>query len=227
MYKHVGKHNNKKIVLLYREVPNESHMCLVAYSDLLPRLVHDEVMKVLESTPGQQAKDFADALFRIIMADGRNALEALHRDGFIKKVPTNQVLVTPTNNSSVRLDELNNILNEMAKGEEAVKKLAELDANRGMTTKRRPQAQEQELGMPNASRTAKLPEPSLNAEAGVLTDKDLAQERIKQANQMKINAEQLLKEADRLLAEAVKLDPKAKTNVRAVKKKSPAKAQKN
>ena len=44
---------------------------------------------------------------------------------------------------------------------------------------------------------------------------------------MKFNAEQLLKEADRLLAEAAELDPKAKLNVRAVKKKATPKAQKN
>ena len=227
MYKHVGKHNNKKIVLLFREVPDEPHMCLVSYSDLLPRMVHDEVMKVLESPMGQQAKDFSDALFRTIMADGRNALDALHREGFIKKVPTNQVLVTPTNNSSVRLDELNNILNEMAKGEEAVKRLAELDASRGITGKRRPQPQEREVGVPNVSRTATLPEANSGGEAGVLSDQDLAQDRIKQATQMKFNAEQLLKEADRLLAEAAELDPKAKLNVRAVKKKAAPKAQKN
>ena len=31
--KHVGKHNNKKIVVLWRQVPNENHMALVTYSD--------------------------------------------------------------------------------------------------------------------------------------------------------------------------------------------------
>lgn len=227
MHKHVGKHNNKKIVLLFREVPDEPHMCLIIYSDLLPRLIHDEVMKVLESPVGQQAKDFSDALFRTIMADGRNALEALHRDGFIKKVPTNQVLITPTTNSSVRLDELNNILNEMAKGEEAVRKLADLDANKGMSGKRRNQVEERELGVPNASRTAQLPEPTMSAEAGILTDADLARDRINQANTMKANAEQLLREAERLIAEAAELDPTLKKNARSTKKKVAVKAQKD
>ena len=55
MIKHVGKHNGKKIVLLWRRVPNENHMALVAYSDTLPRMIHDEVMKALESAIGQNA----------------------------------------------------------------------------------------------------------------------------------------------------------------------------
>jgi len=225
MYKHVGKHNNKKIVLLFREVPDEPHMCLLVYSDLLPRLIHDEVMKALESPIGQQSKDFSDVLFRTIMADGRNALESLHREGFIKKVQTNQVLITPNVNSSVRLDELNTILNEMAKGEDAVKRLAELDASRGITGKRRTANEGREVGVPNASRTATMPEPTSVAQSAVLSDADLAKDRVKQANTMKANAEQLLREAERLLAEAAELDPKAtKTNARAAKKKSPVKA---
>ena len=102
MIKHVGKHNNKKIVLLWRQVPNDAHMALVAYSDTLPRMIHDEVMRCLESAVGQNAKDLSDVLFRTVMGDGRNALEVLHREGFIKKVPTSQILITPTAKSSVR-----------------------------------------------------------------------------------------------------------------------------
>ena len=127
MIKHVGRHNNRKVVILFKKVPGEDHMCLLVYSDQMPQLIHDQVMRTLESEVGQQAKDFADALFRQVMADGRNCLETIHKEGYMKKVPTNQVIVTPNAQSSVRLDELNNILDEMDKGEAAVKKMAELD----------------------------------------------------------------------------------------------------
>ena len=30
MIKHVGKHNNQKIVILFRKVPDEGHMALVS-----------------------------------------------------------------------------------------------------------------------------------------------------------------------------------------------------
>lgn len=228
MLKHVGKHNDKKVVILFREVPGESHMCLVSYSDLLPRVYHDAVMKVLESPVGQQSQNFSDALFRNYMPDGNNCLEALHKNGLIKKVPTNQILVTPTPASSVRLDELNEILNEMAKGEEAVKKLAELDASKGMSGKKRPE-QLKEVGVPNNSRSqaAPLPTNSSTALNEVLSDSDLAQDRVRQAEMMKTNAAQLLREAERLLSEAAELDPKVKTNAGATKKKSASKVKAN
>jgi hypothetical protein len=214
MYKHVGKHNDKKVVILFREVPSEDHMCLVVYSDLLPRIYHDAVMKVLESDVGQQAKDFADALHRSLMPDGVNALEALHRNGLIKKVPTNQVLVTPTTTSSVRLDELNGILNEMAKGEEAVKRLAELDASKGMSGKKREQIREVGVPVNSRSKEAQVSEATTAAALNsFLTDADLAKERVRQATNMKAQAESLLGEVQRLLKEAADLDPSMNTNV--------------
>jgi hypothetical protein len=230
MIKHVGKHNNKKIVLLWRRVPNEGHMALVAYSETLPRMIHDEVMKALESPIGQNSKDFSDVLFRTIMADGRNALEVLHKEGFIKKVPTNQVLITPTMKSSVRLDELNDILDEMEKGAEATKRLSDLDSQAGMQTKRR-NTQGREVGMPpnntSISRTNIDVEATDSAAAyikGVLTDDDLAQQRLDQAAQMQRQAEQLLAEAKRLTEEAKSLTP-AKNGTTKTKKASSAKKQ--
>ena len=231
MYKHVGKHNEKKVVILFREVPGEDHMCLVVYSDLLPRIYHDAVMQVLESDVGQQAKEFADALHRSMMPDGVNALEALHRNGLIKKVPTNQVLVTPTTTSSVRLDELNGILNEMAKGEEAVKRLAELDASKGMTGKKREQIRE--VGVPPNSRSKEVTVPQSAQPASLdsfLTDADLAKERVRQATNMKAQAESLLNEVQRLLTEAAELDPSLNPNVSkttTTKKKTKVQAKEN
>lgn len=229
MIKHVGKHNNKKIVLLFRQVPNEDHMALLIYSDTLPRLIHDEVMKALESPIGQNAKEFSDVLFRTIMADGRNCLQALHQEGFIKKVPTAQVLITPTTKSTVRLDELNEIMNEMAKGEEAVKRLEEIDKGVGLTGKKK--AAPREVGMPsnpnqNVSRTSGQVEATNSAAeflAGALTDEDLAGQRLSQAEQMQRQAEALLAEAKRLTEEANTLLP-AK-NVTTTKKTATKKKQ--
>lgn len=213
MIKHVGKHNGKKIVILWRKVPNEDHMALVSYSDTLPRLIHDEIMKALESPIGQNATEFSDVLFRTVMADGRNALEVMHKEGFIKKVPTSQILVTPTVKSSVRLDELNSILDEMQKGEEAVKRLADIDKNSGLQTKKR-RNEGREVGMPpnnsSVSRTNIDVEATDSAAAylkGALTDDDLAQQRLSQAEQMQKQAEQLLAEAKRLTEEAKSLTP--------------------
>ena len=230
MIKHVGKHNNKKIVLLWRRVPNEGHMALVSYSDTLPRMIHDEVMKALESAIGQNAKELSDVLFRTVMADGRNALEVMHKEGFIKKVPTSQILITPTAKSSVRLDELNSILDEMEQGEEAIKRLQDIDNNAGMVTKKRVR-EGREVGMPpnnlSLSRT-NIDVEATNSAAdyvnGVLSDGDLASQRLSQAESMKAQAKQLIAEAARLEKEAKQLTP-AKNVTTKSKKTTTAKKQ--
>lgn len=221
MLKHVGKHNDKKIVLIYRQIPDESHMCLVLYSDVLPQLFHDEVMGVLESALGQSSPELADPLFRHVMKDGRNCLETLHREGYLKKVATNQVIITPNAKSNVRLDELNNILNEMAKGEEAVKKMAQLDENAGMNSKREPR----EVGENPASRTRVADAVSNATVADVLTDDQLAQQRQAQAQQMKLEAQQLLAEAERLESEAAELTKAPTKNVTRKTRKTSQKKQ--
>jgi hypothetical protein len=224
MLKHVGKHNDKRCVIVFRKIPDLAHMALVIYSDLLPRMVHDEVMRALESPQGQEAKELSDVLFRTIMADGHNCLESLHRNGLMKKVPTNQVLVTPTSNSSVRLDELNDIMDEMTKGEEALKKLQELDASRGMTGKQAPRRAEiKEIGE-RRTREAQGNTSAAEMLSGLLSDSDLATQRLEQAQKMEASAKQLLAEAERLKQEAQSLSPKV-DNVGTKTKKTATKKQ--
>ena len=175
-------------------------MALVAYSESLPRIIHDTVMETLESAVGQQAEEFADALFRQLMADGRNALNALHQEGLIKKVPTAQIIVTPSANSSCRLDELNDILSKMKGGKEAKDRLAELDNNSGIKGTNKPLARD--VGEP------------AGMSDGVLSDEALAADRLAQASTMKTEAARLLAEATRLESEAKDLTPKKTKSTR-------------
>jgi hypothetical protein len=211
MIKHVGKHNQKRVAIVYRTVPDEDHMALVAYADSMPSMVHDEVMKVIESEVGQNAKELADALFRTIMADGTNCLTTLHKGGWLKKVPCNQVIVTPTAKSTCRLDELNKLLKKIEEGGDAAQALADMDTNRGI----RGVIQEgRELGQPVVDPTRT----SASDTGGVLTDDALSQQRTAQAEKMEAEAKSLLAEAKRLKQEATQLSqPKAK-NVGKTKK---------
>jgi hypothetical protein len=169
-------------------------------------MYHDEIMKVLESASGQQAESFSDVLFRTILPDGQNCLEALHRNGMIKKVQTEQVTITPNTVSSVKLDELNLLLDQMTQGKDAVKRLAELDAEQSKK-KRNTKTTGRELGEPAAM-------PSADS---VLDDVTLARQRRQQAESMKADAARLLREAELLVEEANKLDP-VKTNDKPAKK---------
>lgn len=215
MIKHVGKHNQRKIAIIYRKVPDEGHMALVMYTDNLPSMVHDEAMKVLESEVGQNSKELADALFRHTMPDGNNCLTYIHRAGYLKKVPTNQVIVTPTAKATVRLDELNTILDNLELGGEAAQKMADLDANRGI----KGVIQEgREVGMP-AQQTLDFTTPASTTTG--LTDADLANQRIAQATKLEAEAKGMIAEAKRLKEEAKSLLPAKATkakNVRTTKK---------
>lgn len=133
-FKHVGSVNSKKVIIVQRQLPNEEHMAAVVYSEIMPSKYHDDVMKLLESEEGQHSYEFKDILQRRMMGDGNNMLNALANEGYLKKVPTQNVMVTPNSKSTVRLDELNNLLNMAGKGEGAVRKLEELDAKQGMNS---------------------------------------------------------------------------------------------
>lgn len=197
-------------------VPDEEHMCLITYSDALPRKYHDTIMPILEGATGQASETFAEVLHRNSLHDGRNILGSLHKEGFIKKVPTNQVIVTATPKSQVRLDELNSIITEMKKGEDAFKRLAEIDSNRGFKG-----------GNVNARQevsdlTEQFAANEVENAAGVLDDTYFAKQNLAQAGRMRAEAEGLLKEAARLEEDSKQFLPKEqKAEVKEVKTRAP------
>ena len=185
-------------------------MCLVIYPETLPTHIHDSIMKTLESEVGQQATNLADALHRNMLPDGRPQLEALHREGMIKKIPTNQVIVTPNAQSTVKLDELNKIIREMETGQQAVDRLKELDASQGMVdpyTKRKAEAE---------FKRQQQPAPVAQAPANAaLDDKSLAVNMLAQAKRMEVEARGLIAEAARMKKDAQRMHPGVKVDMTA------------
>lgn len=212
--KHIGKHGDRKVAIIFKQIPGDEHMCLVIYPDVLPVHFHDSIMKVLESPVGQQADDLADALHRNLLPDGRNMLETLHTERLMKRVQTEQVLVTPTTNSNVKLSELNKLLNEMKTGDEAIKKLSEIDSSAGLVdpkVKRDAERRFKESQMQAATKN----DPIQTAGDGLLDDRSLAANLLQQAKQMEVDGNNLIKEAARLKKEAETMFPSVK--VRAAK----------
>lgn len=203
--KHIGKHSDRRVAIIYRVVPNEEHMCLVAYPDSLPTIFHDAIMQVIESEPGQQAKDLSDALFRNLLPDGRPILETLHREGMIKKVPTNQIVVTPNASSHVRLDELNKILTDIDAGESAADNMRKLDEGAGLVTPDRSEPARKVNENHAHDDTVNTPV-NLND----MSDEGLANQRIAQSAKMAADAQALLAESQRLQDEAWDLNPALK-----------------
>ena len=211
--KHVGRHGDRKVCILFRQVPGEEHMALIIYPEVLPAHWQDSIQKSLESDIAQQSEELADALHRNFLPDGRPMLQTLHEERMIKKARTGDIIVTPTSQSNIRLDELNKMLNEMKLGEEAVKKMAQNDASRGMVAPEVKRKAEAEF---KAKQTQPTPAQTFQAPAqGALSDRDIAANMLAQAKKMEIEAKQLVAEAGRMKKEAQKMDPRVVAKVAA------------
>jgi hypothetical protein len=216
--KHVGKHGDRKVCILFRQVPGEDHMALVIYPEVLPAHWQDTVQRALESDIAQQSEELADALHRSFLPDGQPILQTLHQERMIKKVRTGDIIVTPNQTSKIRLDELNKMLNEMKLGEDAVKKMAQNDASRGMVAPEVKRKAEAEF---KASQTQTTPVQPFQAPAqGALSDRDIAANMLAQAKRMEVEAKSMIAEAARMKKDAEKMDPHV------VAKDSPAPAAK-
>jgi len=110
--KHVGKmkNNSARVVVIYRTLPNDPNSCLVVGTQGLVDSHHDALMSLIEGESGQQANELADILSVRKFPDGSNMLGYLHNRGHLKKVPTVAVLMTPATQTSIPLNELNELI---------------------------------------------------------------------------------------------------------------------
>jgi hypothetical protein len=154
-------------------------------------------MACIESDAGQNSENLADALNRSYTKDGQVILQKLHAEGMLKKIQTEYVVMTPQPSVQIKLNELNKILDEMKQGEEAVKKLAEMDQSMGLQSP---------VDVARRLRGDKKSEP-VQSTGDALGDQNLANSLRQQAERMEREAKGLLAEAARLSKEAASLDP--------------------
>lgn len=197
--RHVGKQGDRKVAVVFREVPGEPHMCLIVYTETLNAHIHDAVIQCIESDIGQQSESLADALNRSFTRDGRPLLGLLHKEGLMKKVQTSTILMVPNTQTSIKLDELNKILNDMKSGEDAVKQMATMESNETVKAMR-----------------------GGNSTTGALGDADIARNLMNQSQKMANEAKGLLAESARLEAEALAMSPMSTPTVKAKKPKKAA-----
>ena len=110
--KHVGKmkNNSARVAVAYRTIPGDHNSALVIGTNGLTDSYHDSLMSLIESDSGQQANELADVLAVRRFPDGTVMLQYLHGNGHLKKVPTNLVLMTPNSQSSIPLNEVNQMI---------------------------------------------------------------------------------------------------------------------
>jgi hypothetical protein len=107
--KHVGriKNNKRRAIVAYRTLPGDPYNCLVVLTESLPSDEHDVLIKVVESPAGQDAYELAEVMARSYLPDGRNMLSGFHTTGKLRKVPTNEIEMTPDSKTVISLDKLN------------------------------------------------------------------------------------------------------------------------
>jgi hypothetical protein len=112
--KHVGrvKATNKKVLIAYRTLPGEANACLVVPTENLPDAYHDALINLVQSTTGQDAYEFAEAMDRTQFPDGSRMLPALHASRRLIKIGTGEIEMTPTSGYSILLSELNQVIAE-------------------------------------------------------------------------------------------------------------------
>jgi hypothetical protein len=127
----------------------------------------------------------------------------------IKKIPSNQVIVTPNATSSVKLDELNRIVREMETGDDARKRLQQLDNSKGMVAPDVKRSAEAEFKRGQQAPMSK----SLAANTdSALDDKTLAINMLSQAKKMEVEAKGMIAEAARMKKDAQRMHPSVRVD---------------
>lgn len=190
--KHIGRMKNTgaKVLVVFRTLPGESNMALVLPVANLSDSYHDSIMTVVETDQAQETFEFGEIMFTRTFPDGRPMLQAMQADERLQKVPTDLVIMTPTTNDNVQLDQLNVLIAEQRN--------CTIDDLYTFVS-----------GAPKKSNDATVedivevkdiaPTESLKAsENTVLSDKDIAKSYRSQADAMYKEAARLRKEADEL-----------------------------
>ena len=202
--KHIGRMKNTgvKILTIFRTLPGESNMALVLPVSNLSDSYHDSIMTVVETEQAQDAFELGEMLFIRTFPDGRPMLQALQADGRLQKVATDLVVMSPTANDSIQLDQLNVLIAEQRNC--TVDDLYTFVSG----APKKSDATVQDIAEVKDLASQPSNEPLKATGDTVLTDKDIAKSYRSQADAM-------YKEAARLRKEADELDPPQKKTTKA------------
>ena len=190
--KHIGRMKNTgaKVLVVFRTLPGESNMALVLPVANLSDSYHDSIMTVVESDQAQETFEFGEIMFTRTFPDGRPMLQALQADNRLQKVATDLVIMAPTTNDNVQLDQLNVLIAEQRNC--TVDDLYTFVS--GAPSKSNGSVVEEIVEVKDLSPI----EPLKASENSVLSDRDIAKSYRSQADAMYKEAAKLRKEADEL-----------------------------
>ena len=177
--RHIGRVPNTgaRIVVVFRQLPDEPDQALIVYSDALTDRYHDDLMSALESPNAQTGPDLFPFLQRQRFSDGIPMLDALHGKKLLHKTPTSLIKMTPAQGMVIQLDKLNEEVGDIDWGT-----LEQPESEKTVDT--------------NAIQPGdKAPATATSAGQSALSDADLASQRISQATSLEEEAKRLRDEA--------------------------------
>jgi hypothetical protein len=211
MIKHVGKikSSDEKVLIAFRTVPGESDYALVIKTKSLEASEHDSIINLVESDQSQEAFEFGEMLSIRPFTDGTIMLVNLHNTGRLVRVPTSDILVTPTTNATetITLSDLNVLIAQQKNC--AVDELCNFVSGS-------PRAEAKEIAqVKDLNEIKDDPVPTVTEQKSneVLTDRDIARNLRSQADSLYKEAARMRKEADSLDPPQKKTTSKAKETV--------------
>ena len=222
--KHVGQNtsNGAKVVVVFRQITDEKgnviekDNCLVTYPDTLPLTEHQDIMRIVESEPAQRTGNLWEALNRDTVTNGANALQWLHTSGYLKKVATSEINLTPAPGHSVPLADINRIveLQEAGLTEQQINNMMTDDTNKAprqnsmINAEEGPAPAAPGIPAPETVTEAKVAEqPAVQEESAPLA---APADPVAAAKDMMAQAKEMLRIAEELKAQAIELDPSVK-----------------
>jgi hypothetical protein len=106
--KHLGTNTGgTRLVVVFREIPDDEEHCLVVETDSLREMYQDQFMREVNSKDAQATVNLYEVLERRQFGDGTQMLNSLHNQGLLRKYPVKEINMTPMTNRLVPLSMVN------------------------------------------------------------------------------------------------------------------------
>ena len=114
--RHIGsiKNTGSDVIVVYRSLPDEADKCLVIFRDSIPEVFSHKILTFVNDI-GQRSVDLFEVMHEAGLLEGQNMLTTLYKHGMLKKYNTSEVVMRPGGNQTIRLDELNKIIDDERK----------------------------------------------------------------------------------------------------------------
>ena len=113
MQRHIGRVTNTgaNCVVVFIKLDGDEDNALIIESESLPPKYSDLFAEAVMSREAQEEPELSKVLSRKIFAAGATMLNLLHQEGYLVKMPINNITMLPTRNQAVPLRQIVDAMN--------------------------------------------------------------------------------------------------------------------